>query len=121
MNANGHGARLDDGSRNLAMLVWILTIPFGILPSLIVYFAKRGDVFVRRQAAEALTWAITLIAAYIGAFALTMIFHSMLFRGVGFLLFIVLAVSNLVFCIRGAIASGSGRDFRVPFAIRLLG
>jgi uncharacterized Tic20 family protein len=100
-------------SRNVAVLVWIGTIFFGFVPSLIVYLIKKDDAYVLDQSKEALNWAITaLIGVFAGAI-LTIIF-------IGVLLLIVVGLASLIFCIMGAVAASNGQQYRVPFAIRLI-
>ena len=101
-------------SRNIAVLVWIGTIFFGFVPSLIVYLIKTDDPYVRDQSKEALNWAITVIIGCFAGFILTFVFF------IGLLLLFAIAVSNLAFCILGAVAASNGRPYAVPFAIRLL-
>ncbi|HUL81601.1 MAG TPA: DUF4870 domain-containing protein, partial [Gammaproteobacteria bacterium] len=48
-------------SRNIAVLVWVGTIFFGFIPSLIVYLIKKDDAYVLDQSKEALNWSITVI------------------------------------------------------------
>jgi hypothetical protein len=42
------------------------------------------------------------------------------FVAIGALLYPVIALCHLIFCIMGAIATSKGNDFSVPFAIRLI-
>jgi uncharacterized Tic20 family protein len=100
-------------SRNIAILIWIGTIFFGFIPSLIVYLIKKDDPYVVDQTKEALNWSITAILGYCVGFVLMIIF-------IGVLVFLVVGICNLIFCIMGAIAGSSGKPFRVPFAIRLI-
>jgi uncharacterized Tic20 family protein len=39
---------------------------------------------------------------------------------IGILVFIVLGICHLVFCIMGAVAASNGKAIRVPFSIRLM-
>jgi uncharacterized Tic20 family protein len=50
---------------------------------------------------------------YFAGFILTFIL-------IGILVLIVLGICHLVFCIMGAIAVSNGKEFRVPYAIRLI-
>jgi len=100
-------------SKNLALLIWLLTIFFGFIPSLIFYLVKKDDSYVEAQAKEALNWSITAIFGCIAGSILSVIL-------IGILILIAVAICNLVFCIMGAVAVSNGKDFRVPFAVRLL-
>lgn len=100
-------------SRNIAVLVWVGTIFFGFIPSLIVYLIKKDDAYVLDQSKEALNWSITVIIGWFIGIVTTFIL-------IGFLVFIVVGICQLIFCIMGAIAASSGKPYRVPFALRLI-
>jgi uncharacterized Tic20 family protein len=100
-------------SRNVAVLVWVGTIFFSFVPSLIVYLIKKDDAYVLDQSKEALNWSITVIIGWFAGVILTFVF-------IGVLVFIVLVLANLIFGIMGAVAASSGQQYRVPFAIRLI-
>jgi uncharacterized Tic20 family protein len=51
--------------------------------------------------------------AYAAAFILS-------FIAIGVVLFPVIGLCHLVFCIMGAVSTSKGNRFRVPFAIRLI-
>lgn len=100
-------------AKNTAMLIWILTLFFGFIPSLIFYLTKKDDEYVLDQSKEALNWSITSVFAYIAGVILSFIL-------IGLLVLVVLGIAHLAFCIMGAIATSKGEPFRVPFAIRLV-
>jgi|TARA_B100000767_G_C19448058_1_gene402811 hypothetical protein len=100
-------------SKNMALLIWILTIFFGFIPSLIMYLVKKDDAYIQSQSKEALNWSITVFILCIVASVLTLIV-------IGAFLYPVIALCNLIFCIMGAMATSKGDDFAVPFAIRLI-
>jgi hypothetical protein len=100
-------------SRNIAVLVWIGTIFFGFVPSLIVYLIKKDDAYVLDQSKEALNWSITVIIGWFIGIITTFIL-------IGFLVFAVVVICQLVFCIMGAVAASAGKPYRVPFALRLI-
>jgi hypothetical protein len=100
-------------SRNVAVLVWVGTIFFWFIPALIVYLIKKDDAYVADQAKEALNWSITALIGYFAGVILTFIL-------IGVLVFIVVGLAHLVFCIMGAVAASNGQQYRVPFAIRLI-
>jgi uncharacterized Tic20 family protein len=100
-------------SRNLALLVWIGSIFFGFIPSLILYLVKKDDAYVQDQSKEALNWSITATIGYVAGVILTFVL-------IGILVLVALGICHLVFCVMGAIAASEGKPFRVPFALRLL-
>ncbi|MCZ8233641.1 MAG: DUF4870 domain-containing protein [Inhella sp.] len=106
-------ASVSQDSKNMALLVWIGTIFFGFIPSLIMYLVKKDDAYVQDQSKEALNWSITAIIGYFAGVILTFIL-------IGILVLMAVGICHLVFCILGAVAASNGKPFRVPFAIRLI-
>ena len=104
---------MDQDSKNIAILNWVLTIFFGFIPGLVLYIVKADDNYIKEHAKEALNWSITTFIGYAIATVLTFIL-------IGALLFPVIMICNLIFCILGALAASKGNDFKVPFAIRLI-
>lgn len=100
-------------SRNLALLIWVGTIPLGFIPGLIVYLTKKDDPFLLDHAKESLNWSITAMIAYMAGFILT-------FVVIGVLVFFALAVCHLAFCVMGAVAASNGGGYRTPIALRLI-
>jgi hypothetical protein len=101
-----------------ALLSLVVGLPF--VGPLVIYLVQRDDPFVRRHAAEALNFnlSITLYAVILGIVTFILIFFI-----VGLLLiplFVVLALVWFVFVIMAAIAAGQGRDYRYPLSIRFL-
>jgi uncharacterized Tic20 family protein len=100
-------------SKNIALLMWLGTIFFSFIPALVIYLIKTDDRYLADQSKEALNWSIT---AFIG----TVIGGVLCIILIGFLVLFAIAILNLIFCILGVIATSNGKDFRVPFAIRLI-
>lgn len=100
-------------SRNMALLIWIGSIFFGFIPSLILYLVKKDDAYLQDQSKEALNWSITATIGYVAGVILTFIL-------IGVLVLAALGIIHLVFCVMGAIAASEGKPFRVPFALRLI-
>jgi uncharacterized protein len=99
---------------NLAMLAHLLGIFTGFIGALILWIIKKEESsFIGENAKEALNFQITLAIGYIIAMMLTVIL-------IGALLFPILLVVNLVFCIIAAIAASKGELYKYPFAIRLV-
>jgi uncharacterized protein len=91
------------------------TILLGFLGPLLIMLTKGNESpFVRRQAAEALNFQITVIIGYFVSFVL-------MFVLIGFLTFFALWVGALAFSIIGAIKASSGEDYRYPVALRMVG
>ena len=67
-------------AKNMALLVWIGSIFFGFIPSLIMYLVKKDDAYIEDQSKEALNWCIT---ATIGCCRLDFDGHSYRRLGAG--------------------------------------
>lgn len=104
---------ISQDSKNMALLLWIGTLLFGFIPSLVLYLVKKDDAYLLDQSKEALNWSITATIAYFAAFILT-------FVVIGAFLIPIIAVCHLVFCILGAVGVSKGENFRVPVALRLI-
>jgi uncharacterized Tic20 family protein len=100
-------------TNNIVLLIWIGTIFFGFIPSLIIYLVKKDDALVTDQAKEALNWSIATMIGYAISWVL-------MFVLIGFLLFPLVGLVHIVFCILGAVNAGKGAPYRLPFNIRLL-
>jgi uncharacterized Tic20 family protein len=86
----------------------------GLLPSLIIWlvFKDRGA-FTNTEAKEALNFQITVLGALVISGILT-------FIGIGFLLYPVVAVAQIVFSILGFIKTKDGAAYRYPVTLRLV-
>jgi len=111
--ANHAPAEATQDSKNIALLTWIGTIFLGFIPGLIVYLLKKDDAYIQDQAKEALNWSITVLIAYVVAMVLTVVV-------IGTFLMPIILIVHLIFCIMGALGSSKGKEYRVPFAIRLI-
>ena len=99
---------------NLAMLAHLLGIFTSFIGALIIWLIKKDQsAFVALEAVEALNFQITLAIAWFAAMMLTVIL-------VGFLLYPVLLIANLVLCILAAVKASKGEGYRYPFALRLV-
>ncbi len=100
--------------RNLAMLAHLLGIVSGFVGALIIWLIKKDQsAFIDEQGKEALNFQITVMIGFAIAMVLTMVL-------IGALLFPVLLIGNLVFCILAAVAVSKGEHYKYPLAIRLL-
>ncbi len=112
-NSQVLGQDVSQDTKNIGLLMWLGTIFFSFIPSLVIYLIKTDDPYLADQSKEALNWSITVfIGSLIGGVLCIIL--------IGFLVLFAIAVLNLVFCILGVIGASSGKTFRVPFAIRLI-
>lgn len=100
-------------SKNMGILIWVLTLFFGFIPGLIFFLIKKDDAYTQDQSKEALNWSITAIFGYVAGLILALIV-------IGVFVIAAVGIAHLVFCIMGAIGASNGKNFRVPFAIRLI-
>ncbi|MBM5571493.1 MULTISPECIES: DUF4870 domain-containing protein [Deefgea] len=105
--------RPSNETNNIVLLIWLGTLFFGFIPSLIIYLVKKDDALVTDQAKEALNWSITVMLGYAIGAVLTLILIGVLVIG-------AVGLCNLVFCILGAVNASKGLPYRLPFNIRLL-
>jgi uncharacterized Tic20 family protein len=106
-------SHVSQDSKNLALLLWIGTLFFVFIPSLVLYLVKKDDPYIVDQSKEALNWSITAIIVHVIGMILLIIL-------IGGLVIAAVWLVHLVFCIMGVIAANSGQTFRVPFALRLI-
>ena len=111
--SDGTSLEVTQDSRNTALLVWIGTIFFGFIPGLILFLVKKDDPYVLDQSKEALNWSITAAIGYFAGVILTFIL-------IGVFVMMAVGICHLIFSIMGAIAASKGKNFRVPFALRLV-
>ena len=98
-------------SRNMAVLMYVLSIFFWIIPALIMFLVKKDDDFVYKNAAELLNFGITLfIANFVLAFIPIL----------GWLAMLALALAALVLIIMGTLKVQKGEMNTFPFALRLI-
>lgn len=99
---------------NLAMLAHLLGIFTSVFGALVVWLIKRGDsAFIARHGAEAINFQITIVLGWLVAMVLAHIL-------IGFLLYPVLLIGNLVLCVIAAVAASRGRPYRYPLSLRLV-
>jgi uncharacterized Tic20 family protein len=101
-------------------LVWFpfgghLLVPFGhLLGPLVIWLVKRKEYpFVDRQGKEALNFQISMTLYGILSSILVFIL-------VGFLLLMVLAVTDVVLVIIASVKASNGESYRYPFTIRFI-
>lgn len=100
-------------AKTIAILVWIGTIFFGFIPSLLVFLIKKDDEFLLDHTREALNWSITAAIGWLCG----VVFSFVL---IGFLFFPLIVICNLIFSIMGAVRASNNMSYRAPICLRLL-
>lgn len=98
-------------SRNMAVLMFVLSIFFWIVPALVLFLTKKEDRFVHDNAAELLNFGLTLFIVNI-ALGFIPILGWLAMLGVG--------VAALVLLIVGTLRVRDGQVYRFPFSLRLV-
>ena len=99
---------------NLAMLAHLLGIFTSFVGALIIWLVKKDDsAFIASEAREALNFQITIALGWVIAAMLTLIL-------VGFLMYPLLVLANLIFCILAAVSASKGKTYRYPLTLRLV-
>jgi uncharacterized Tic20 family protein len=99
---------------NLAMLAHLLGIFTSFVGALIIWLVKKDDSpFIAKEAVEALNFQITIALGWVIASMLAMIL-------IGFLMFPVLVLANLILCILAAVSASKGEHYRYPLTLRLV-
>ena len=102
--------------RTLGLLTHLSGIILGFIVPLVMWLVnkdKSDKGWLNDQAKEALNFQITVAIAWFIAIVLS-------FVGIGFLLYPVIWIGNLIFCILGGMKANEGVAYRDPFAIRLI-
>lgn len=108
------GAPQDD--RNIAMLTHLSGILLGFIVPLIIWLVNKdnaGKGWLVAQAKEALNFQILVAIVYVICSVLMVVL-------IGFLLFPLAWVANLVFCILAGLAASKGENYRYPISLRLI-
>jgi uncharacterized Tic20 family protein len=97
-----------------------LIVGFPFIGPLIIYLIKKENPFIRRHAAEALNFnlSITLYGLVLGFVTVILLFVV-----VGVLLiplFFVLAIVWIVFIVMATLAASRGEEYRYPLTIRFV-
>lgn len=102
--------------RTMALIGHISGIVAGFIGPLIIWLINKDKTdkgWLNGQAKEALNFQITVGLAWIIAIALSILL-------IGFLLYPVILIGNIVLCIMAGMKANEGVDYRYPFAIRLI-
>lgn len=101
-------------SRKLAVLSHLLGLLTGmVVPLILLIITDQSKPFVRKHAAEALNFQLTLVIVYFISFILS-------FFLVGIIGFIVFGLLDIVLSIQAAMKARKGVVYRYPFTIRLI-
>jgi len=114
-----------DDSRSWALAAHLsallsLVVGFPFVGPLVVYLVKKDDPFVRRHAAEALNFNISVM---IYAIVLGIATFVLIFFIIGFALIpvlILLALTWLILVCLDAAKAGQGQEYRYPLTIRFV-
>jgi uncharacterized Tic20 family protein len=98
-------------SRNMAVLMFILSIFFWFIPALVMFLVKKDDEFVYQNAVALLNFEITLTIAYF-ALAIIPILGWLAMMGVG--------IAALVLLVMGALKAQNGEPVAFPFTLQLV-
>jgi len=102
--------------RTLALLTHLSGIVLSFVVPLVVWLTNKDKAdkgFLNDQAKEALNFQITVAIAWVIAVTLSVLL-------IGFLLYPVILLVNLIFCILAGIKANEGVAYRYPFALRLI-
>ena len=109
------GAPSDD-QKTLALITHLSGIVLGFIVPLIIWLINKDKTdkgWLIGQAKEALNFQITVALAWIIAIALSVLL-------IGFLLYPVILIGNIILCIMAGMKANEGVDYRYPFALRLI-
>jgi uncharacterized Tic20 family protein len=102
--------------KTMAMIGHLSGIIAGFIGPLVIWLINKDKTdkeWLNGQAKEALNFQITIAIGWVAAIALSMIL-------IGFLLYPVLLIGNIILCIMAGMKANEGVDYKYPFAIRLI-
>ncbi len=102
--------------RTFAILAHLGGLFTGFVAPSILYLIKKSEPnaeFDTDQAKEALNFQITMCLAYFASWVSMVVL-------IGFLLFPLLVLGNLVLCIVAAVKASNGEAYRYPLTLRLV-
>jgi len=101
-------------AKNMALLCHLLGLLTCFIGPLVIWLLKKDEhSFIDSQGKEALNFQISVTLASIAAGILS-------FLCIGFLLFPVIGVLDLVFSIMACVKSSQGVDYKYPISVRLI-
>jgi uncharacterized protein len=100
--------------KNIATFTHLAGTVFSFIPGLVVWILKKDDsAYLAHHAKEALNFQITvLMAAFVAKLLMWVL--------IGFAIFPLIILANIVFCIIAAISTSKGESYRYPFCLRLI-
>lgn len=102
--------------RTIALITHLSGIIASFIVPLIIWLINKDKPeksWITEQAKEALNFQITIVLAWIVAIVLS-------FVAIGFLLYPVIWIGNLIFCILAGVAANKGENYRYPVTLRLI-
>lgn len=102
--------------RTIALITHLSGIIASFIVPLIIWLINKDKPeksWITEQAKEALNFQITIVLAWIVAIVLS-------FVAIGFLLYPVIWIGNLIFCILAGVAANKGENYRYPVTLRLV-
>ena len=108
------GASQED--KTLALLTHLSGIILSFIVPLVIWLTnkdKSDKGWLNDQAREALNFQITIAIAWVVAIVLSAV-------AIGFLLYPVIWIGNLILCILAGIKANEGVAYRYPFTLRLV-
>ena len=102
--------------RTMAMIGHLSGIIAGFIGPLIIWLINKDKPekgWLIGQSKEALNFQITIAIAWFVAILLS-------FLLIGFLLYPVILIGNIILCIMAGMKANEGVDYRYPFALRLI-
>ena len=102
--------------RTMAMIGHLSGIIAGFIGPLIIWLINKDKTdkgWLIGQAKEALNFQITIAIAWFVAIILS-------FLLIGFLLYPIILIGNIILCIMAGMKANEGVDYRYPFALRLI-
>lgn len=93
-------------NRLYAIAMWVLTIFFSVIPSIVVYFIKQNDTFVRGHAVQAIHFSVAVLIAGFVFWVLKIIL-------IGGLLLWLLSLVVLGVCLFGVFLAFNGREMNI--------
>lgn len=108
------GRQLTSDETMWSMLAHLGGIILGFIAPLIVMLTKGNESpYTKYHAVEALNFQIVIAIGWVVAFVLTFVI-------IGFLLYPVLIIGNIIFCVLAGLAANKGEAYRYPVNIRLV-
>ncbi len=102
--------------KTIALITHLSGIIASFIMPLIIWLINKDKPeksWLTEQAKEALNFQITLFICWMIAFVLSFVL-------IGLLLYPILAIANIVFCILAGVAANKGESYRYPVTLRLI-